>query len=67
MTILKTIMCDVCSATATEKTPGDGWSGWGELKGIILDGASNPSLCPACLKEVANFTDSLKPNPKVST
>ena len=48
--ILRQIKCDLCEETATEQAPGDGWPGWGELKGVVLNGAHNPCLCPRHLQ-----------------
>jgi len=57
MAIKRTIQCDVCGEQAEEQVANDGWLGWGALNGIALNGVPNPSLCPACLSEVANFVD----------
>lgn len=61
MALLKTIQCDIqgCKTSCTEPKPGDGWVGWGQLQGIILNGNENPYLCPEHLGRVADFADSL--------
>lgn len=59
MATVRTIKCDIpgCEAQHTEKTHGDGFPGWGELKGIALNGVANPSLCPKHLAMVAEYID----------
>lgn len=59
MSILKTIVCDICKEVMVEPTPDAGWEGWGQLSGISLNGIDNPSLCPNHLAQVADFVDSL--------
>jgi len=58
MGIERTIKCQ-CGAEDKEKEHGAGFIGWGALHGIALNGESNPSLCPSCLKKVAEFLDKL--------
>lgn len=60
MSILRTIKCDVCGATATEGQENEGWMRWGQLQGIGLDGIINPALCKDCLIATANFVNALK-------
>jgi len=61
MSQLRTIRCDVCNLTETEKSPGAGFPGWGALQGIQFDSdIINPELCPAHLAEVAEFTHQLR-------
>ena len=58
---LRTITCDItsCAAKHTEATPGDGFPGWGQLNGIVLNKAENPCLCPEHLAAIATFVDEL--------
>ncbi len=60
MPILRTIRCDVCGEEEKEKQPDAGFPGWGELRGIALDGAENPTLCPEDLGVAAAFIDRRK-------
>lgn len=60
MTILRTIKCDVCGATATEGEENQGWQHWGQVNGFSLDSVANPTLCRTCLIAVANFINSMK-------
>lgn len=55
--ILRTIHCDVCGMTQTENMPGAGWPGWGELRGVQINGAVNPCLCPQHLAVLAQVLD----------
>lgn len=48
--ILRTIKCDLCAVTETEKEPNAGWPGWGELRGVVLDNSHCPALCPVHLQ-----------------
>lgn len=59
---LRTITCDVkdCKNRHTEKAWGEGHPGWGSLKGIVLDGQTDPHLCPQHLHRAADFIDSLR-------
>lgn len=61
MSVLRTIKCDVkkCNSQYVEQQAGDGWPGWGSLNGIVLDGVTNPSLCPNCLRIIAETADNL--------
>ena len=58
--IKQTIICATCNAHYTESKEGDGFPGWGALKGIVLDGEDNPHLCPSCLSIVASYVDQMK-------
>lgn len=58
--INRTIICDVCGKQQTEKTPGEGWRGWGHVNGVILDGVETPSLCPTHLAKVMEYIEELK-------
>ena len=60
MPIYRTIECDICAEQVTETELGDGFAGWGELKGIALDGVDNPALCPKHLEKMAIFMDKMK-------
>ena len=60
MSILRTIKCDVCGKEQTEKTPNQGWSGWGALQGVKMDEIDNPNLCPEDLAKIADFIDEVK-------
>jgi hypothetical protein len=55
--ILRTIKCDVCGETATEKKPNEGWQGWGAIQGVSRNGADNPNLCPYHLAEIMDWLD----------
>jgi hypothetical protein len=61
MTIRRQIECDIpgCTAKFIETSPGEGWTGWGALQGISLNGKDNPCLCPDHLKAAAEFTSGL--------
>lgn len=58
---LRTMTCDIknCLSSYTEKKPGDGFPGWGQLNGICLDGNDNPCLCPDHLTRMAEYADKL--------
>ena len=58
--ILRTIKCDICNEQLLETNNGDGFPGWGALHGISLDNVDNPSLCPQCLREIAQHMDAYK-------
>jgi len=60
--IKRTICCSVkgCKETATEKTHGEGWSGWLMLQGVTLNDDTAPSLCPHHMAMTMDFIDSLK-------
>lgn len=60
--ITRTVKCDIlgCTSTATEKNHGEGWKGWGQLLGIVLNGVQNPYLCPDHLPSVAEAADKLR-------
>ena len=57
--ILRTIECAVCKKKYTEEKENDGFAGWGQIGGVVLNGDSNPHLCPDHLATVANFIDSM--------
>lgn len=58
--IKRTIFCDLCTDTfKTEKTEGSGFSGWGQLNGIVLNEKENPHVCPECLSTLANKADEI--------
>lgn len=57
--IKRTVVCGICTEQYTEEKEGDGFPGWGQISGIILNGDTNPYLCPKHLKNVANFADEL--------
>jgi hypothetical protein len=58
---LRLVTCDIkgCTNRHEERAPGDGFPGWGQLSGIILDGNQNPMLCPEHLGQVAMYADGL--------
>ena len=58
--ITRTIRCDVCGTEYREEAEGAGFPGWGQLAGVMMEGVANPSLCPKCLGDVADFTDRLR-------
>lgn len=60
MTQVRKFICDVCEDEYQEKNFGDGAPGWGQLMGIIFDGAQNPTLCPAHLAILAESLDKIK-------
>jgi hypothetical protein len=53
--MLRTVKCGVCGKTHTEPKPGDGWAGWGQLFGIVLNNDENPYLCPDDLALASQF------------
>lgn len=57
--IVRTIQCGVCGKEEREKVENGGWTGWGQLGGIKLNGGDNPHLCQEHLTAVANFVDSI--------
>lgn len=58
---LRLITCDIvgCQARHEEKSPGEGFMGWGQISGIVLNGIPNPQLCPIHLAKLAEIADSL--------
>ncbi len=60
MSIKQMIKCSVCDTQEIEEVSGMGFSGWGALQGIALDGEENPTLCPLHLGVLANVLDTLK-------
>lgn len=56
------VICAVCGKERQERNYGEGWPGWGQLNGIILNGDENPYLCEDHLAMTANFVDSLVDN-----
>lgn len=58
--IKRIVQCDTCSAVYMEQAAGEGFPGWGQLSGVVVDGKDNPHLCPECLGKVATFVDGLK-------
>ncbi|MDX1351548.1 MAG: hypothetical protein R3254_00950 [Thiomicrorhabdus sp.] len=60
MAILRIAKCSVCGKEEKENGFGDGWQGWGALKGIALDGDGDVMLCPAHLTATADYVDSMK-------
>ena len=58
----RTLTCDIpgCVACCVEESFAAGWPGWGELKGIALNGTENPHLCPEHLRRTAEFIDSMR-------
>lgn len=61
---LRTMTCDIkgCISFLTEAKPGDGFPGWGQLQGVILNGNENPCLCPDHLNRMAEYADELGGN-----
>lgn len=59
---LRFVTCDIpgCGSRHEEINAGDGFSGWGQLQGIILNGVPNPLLCPIHLSLTASFVDNLR-------
>lgn len=49
--IMRTVYCCVpgCGRNETEKRPNDGWPGWGQLSGVVVQfddrKIENPTLC----------------------
>jgi len=62
MSIKQIIQCSVCGKEEIEKETGAGFTGWGALQGISLDGEDNPTLCPIHLKSQAKSLDIVKSN-----
>ena len=60
MPMLRTFKCDLCDKTETEAEYGEGVNNWGQFNGIILDGVSNPMMCPSHVKQVADVIDKIK-------
>jgi len=60
MTILRTITCDICGKTETEKTTNSGWMGWGAVQGINFNGEPTPNVCPEHIAQIADFMDKLR-------
>ena len=58
--MVRKVVCGVCGTSHTETLPGEGWPGWGQLQGIVLDGDENPYLCPTHLSDIAGFTNTLR-------
>lgn len=57
---LRTFICDVCGEEYQEPKFGGGAPGWGQLKGIDLDGVPNPYLCPTHLAILSEQLDRMK-------
>jgi hypothetical protein len=57
MSVRREIECNVCGERTMEHEPNDGWQGWGQLRGVVLDGVADPHLCPECLKVTAVAAD----------
>lgn len=57
--ILRTIHCDICGISQMETKENEGWEGWGQINGISINGAINPSVCPDDLSRLADFADEL--------
>lgn len=55
--MLRTIVCGCCRSKFTERAENEGWPGWGQLMGIVLNGDANPYLCSDCLYAAAEFVD----------
>lgn len=56
--IRRTIECEWpgCSQRATEAGDGEGWPGWGHVRGFRLDGAARDlHLCPEHLRALGTF------------
>lgn len=53
------VKCDIenCTSTCREDKFGEGFSGWGRLKGVLNKGKEEPYLCPKCLKLIMCFCD----------
>ena len=60
MSIKQIIKCSVCSKEEIEKETGEGFTGWGALQGISLNGEDNPTLCPDHLGLMADQLDLIK-------
>lgn len=50
MAMLRTVECDIkgCTRRYTEREPGAGFPGWGQIRGAVLNGSAEPMLCPGC-------------------
>lgn len=59
MSVLRTIECDSCGHQQTEKTTGEGWQGWGCIRGVSLNGVGDPNFCPSCLFKIMTFVDDM--------
>jgi hypothetical protein len=60
--IIRIFKCDVegCEKQEQEETYGNGISTWGAFQGIVLNGVSNPYLCPKHKAELADKLDAMK-------
>ncbi len=56
--IERRIHCSGCGATAIEAPspgqPNPGFPGWGQLRGVSVNGLPDPHLCPKCLPIAAS-------------
>jgi hypothetical protein len=57
--LFRTVKCGICGEVFTDKT-GDGFPGWGQLSGAVLDNDSNPYLCPEHKAKMFDHADYLK-------
>lgn len=58
----RTVKCGICGKEERELSYGSGWSGWGEVKGAILQNNycdGEPHICPDHVKAVFDFLDGL--------
>lgn len=62
MSILRKAQCDICGKEEFEKAHGEGWKDWVIINGVVLDGVSNPMVCPECRDPIMNFIDKFKQN-----
>jgi len=61
--ILRKVVCDIpnCDREHEEVTFGAGFSNWGSIHGVKLNGKENPYLCPEHLAQVMQFIDERYP------
>lgn len=61
MSIVRTIICDICATEFTEQAPAgrpqDGFPGWGHVFGLVNNEtkSSETTLCPKCLQKVGQL------------
>ena len=60
MTMLRTVICNICDRQYTEESYGAGFAGWMQVNGIILNGDDQVWLCPDHKAEVADYIDNIR-------
>ena len=57
--IIRSIKCDSCGLIRQESGQGGGFSGWGQINGVALNGIDNPEFCPECLGRIMEYIDGM--------